>query len=102
MYALKFYPKAKQDLVDIYDYISRELGNPDAAQKLLDAFEKGLVQAREIPFSCPKIVNVPVKNKEIRKLIVENYIIFYLANEQEKQIEVVRILYGMMDYHKIL
>ena len=102
MYALKFYPKAKQDLVDIYDYISRELGNPDAAQKLLDAFEKGLVQAREIPISCPKIVNVPVKNKEIRKLIVENYIIFYLANEQEKQIEVVRILYGMMDYHKIL
>lgn len=102
MYALRFYPKAKQDLENIYTYISKELCNPEAAKKLIITIEKGLTQVREIPFSCPKIANVPVKNREIRKLVVENYIIFYLANEQDKQIEVVRILYGMMDYQKIL
>jgi len=38
----------------------------------------------------------------LRKLLVNNYIIFYKINEENQSVEVIRVLYGMMNFKDIL
>ena len=42
------------------------------------------------------------KTKTLRKLIVNNYIVFYRAVHDGREIQVVRVLYSMMDYERLL
>jgi len=85
----------------IFDYIAGELKNITAAIKQIDDFEKAFNRVCDMPQSCPMIYNEYVKEKGFRKQIV-NYIVFYKDNEEEEEIQIVRVLYGMMDYASIL
>ena len=87
---------------DIFSYIANELKNPIAAANLVEKFYKKIDDLRYFPSSCAKINNLAVKNNNLRKAIVENYIIFYNANENAKTIEIVRVLNGMTNYQEIL
>ena len=55
-----------------------------------------------MPNSCPLVNNEYVKDKTLHKLIVNNYIIFYRVKDENQTIEVVRVLYGMMNFKEIL
>lgn len=38
----------------------------------------------------------------IRKLIVENYIVFYVISKKDESVTVIRILYGKRDWEYLL
>ena len=99
-YQLKIFPMAQLDMVQIFDYIAVELGNPTAAVGQIDDFEKAFDNVCAFPESCPYINNEYVKDKSLRKLIVNNYIAFYRV--RDKEIQVVRVLYGMCNYETLL
>ncbi len=101
-YTLHIYPKAIQDIDGILDYIANQLHNPTAAIKLIDDFESALETVCAMPLCCPLANNEYVKEKNLRKLIVNNYIVFYRAKAETEQIEVLRVLYGMMNFKDIL
>ncbi len=101
-YALIIFPKAAEDIENIFKYISVDLLNPIAASNLIDKFYSKLDNVRHFPKSMPKISNRVVQNKNIRKLVVDNYVVFYNVNEKQKSIEVVRVLYGMMNWVNLL
>lgn len=44
----------------------------------------------------------PLKARGYRKLIIDNYLVFYLVNENEGQVVIMRILYGASKYQNIL
>jgi plasmid stabilization system protein ParE len=99
-YQLKIFPLARLDMEQIFDYIAVELCNPTAAIKQINDFEKAFDNVCTFPESCPHISNEYVKDKSLRKLIVNNYIAFYRVKENE--IQVVRVLYGMRNYENLL
>ena len=101
-YILKFTPKANGDLEQIYAYVSGKLFSEIAADNLLERLENSLIRLRYFPYSCSFVSDEPLKNKGYRKLIVDNYIAFYLVNETEKQVVVMRILYGAQNYENLL
>lgn len=101
-YSLKFTPKAYNDLDEIYSYISTKLFAEVAAENLMDKIESEIKRLAEFPFSCGFVLDEPLKNKGYRKLIVDNYIVFYLLNEVEKQVVIMRILYGAINYQNVL
>lgn len=101
-YLLNIYPRAQADLEDIFRYISEELSNPTAAGSLIGDMEHSLNLVCRNPQMCPLVSSALIKDKTLRKLVVNNYIIFYRAIEKRKEIQVVRVLYGMMDYEEIL
>jgi len=35
-----------------------------------------------------------LKDKGYRKLIIDNYIVFYIVNEEDQQVVIMRVLYG--------
>ena len=57
---------------------------------------------KEFLFSCGYVLDEPLKVRGYRKLIVDNYIVFYLINELEKQVVVMRILYGARHYQNLI
>lgn len=99
-YRLNIFPMACRDMEQIFDYIAVELCNPDSAIKQINDFEKAFKIVCAFPESCPKINNEYVKDKSLRKLIVNNYIAFYRV--KDNKIQVVRVVYGMRDYESIL
>lgn len=101
-YKLKFAPKASEDLEQIYSYITGLLMAEIAADNLLEKIEISIMRLEIFPYSGSFIVDEPLKNRGYRKLIIENYIAFYLVNEQEKQVVIMRILYGAQNYQDIL
>lgn len=99
-YQLKIFPMARLDMEQIFDYIAVELCNPTAAIEQINDFEKAFENVCTFPESCPYINNEYVKDKSLRKLIVNNYIAFYRIKDNE--IQVVRVLYGMRNYEPFL
>lgn len=99
-YQLKIFPMARLDMEQIFDYIAVELCNPTAAIGQINDFEKAFENVCAFPESCPYINNEYVKDKSLRKLIVNNYIAFYRVKDNE--IQVVRVLYGMRNYEPFL
>ncbi|MHB8280988.1 MAG: type II toxin-antitoxin system RelE/ParE family toxin [Candidatus Humimicrobiaceae bacterium] len=93
-YSLKFTPKASEDLEQIYSYISGRLFAEIAANKLLERIESSIIRLKSFPYSCSFVFDEALKSRGYRKLIVDNYIAFYLVNEMEKQVVIMRILYG--------
>ena len=99
-YSLKIFPAAAKDMEQIFDYIAVTLSNPTAALGQIDDFEKAFDLICSFPESCPLINNEYVKDRSLRKLIVNKYIAFYRVRNNEVQI--VRVIYGMRDYSALL
>lgn len=97
---LQIFPAAQADMEGIFQYISSELKNPSAAVGLIEDFERAFENIRAFPESCPYTQNEYIKDKTLRKLVVNNYIVFYRVKDDA--IQIVRVLYGMRDYTAIL
>ena len=101
-YSIKITPKADEDLEKIYSYISRELFSRQSAENLLDKIEESIMGLREFPFSCSYVDDEFLRNKGYRKLIINNYIAFYMVDEEKMQIIIMRVLYGRQKYEDLL
>ena len=102
VYKLEYLPVARQDLIDIVLYISQELQNPDAAnrlaEKLIETAEKALI----FPYGNPSYHPIKPLRHEYRKAIVQNYLMFYWIDEEKKLVTVVRVLYAKRNYDQLL
>lgn len=102
MYKLEYLPVARQDMIDIVRYISRELSNPEAAEKL--AGEMIEAADRLMDFLYKNRVYNPIRplKQEYRRLLVQNYIIFYYVDELKKLITISGVIYARREYGKLL
>ena len=91
---------AQTDLENIYEYISEVLLNRKAADDLMEAFLESFKKICVFPFSCEAINNEYVRDHSLRKLLVKNYIAFYRI--KDKQIQIIRVLFGMSNYQYLL
>jgi hypothetical protein len=73
-YSLLIYQKAEQDMKNIFEYISLELSVPNAAINLIERFYDVFENVRYLPLSCH--IKYCCKDKNLRKLCIESYIIF--------------------------
>ena len=92
-YQYHFTKKAETDLDEILSYISIELSNPDAAASFLKDLQTVLTSICSVPKIGRIVENEFLPDKEIRKSLVGNYVLYYLPDTEEKSIYVLRILY---------
>lgn len=97
-YRLEYLPAARKDMLEIVRYISRDIGNPNAAERLAAAMiEKGEA-IREMPYHCPAYIPLRPLAHEYRKAIVKHFLMFYWVDEEEKLVSVARVIYSRRDY----
>jgi addiction module RelE/StbE family toxin len=101
-YIIKFTPKAREDLEQIYCYISEKLFADIAAINLVDNIENSIMRLKKFPYSGSPASDDILKSKGYRKLIVDNYIAFYKVEEDSARVIIMRILYGAQNYIDIL
>ncbi len=92
---------AKEELEEIYDYISNNLNEKLAANRLMEKIEQNFLRLENNPYSCMKVCVKP-HNEIYRRLIVNNYIALYDVEEKSKQVIIYRVLNGRMDYLNII
>jgi plasmid stabilization system protein ParE len=81
------YSKAQEDLEDLFKYISENLSNSEAAMKLIEKFEDKFKELALFPKAYPMIYNKSLIIQNLRKCIVDSFLVVYLYNESKQVVE---------------
>lgn len=102
MYKLEFLPIAKKDIDEIIYYITNNLKNETAAINLSKEFIKNANNILDFPYGLPEYKLKHKLKNVYRSLKIKNFLMFYMINEKDKIITIVRVLYQKMDINNIL
>jgi len=92
-YKIKYVPSADRDLVAIYTFLE------EYPQKRLRIFSKLDIALARLA-SMPKMFPIYDADPQFRRIVIEDYLVFYKLVESEELIEIHRILYAKMDIQK--
>lgn len=93
---------AQSDIKDIITYISLELKNPLSAKKLVTKFRENILSLEEMPKRQNLVNDEVLSNRGIRKLFVDNYMIFYVVDDSKHKVTVIRTLYARRDWESLI
>lgn len=99
-YNIEYSNEARQDLIDIKRYIKYNLQEPTIAKKLISKIRGEIDKLKVDPEIYAIIDDDFIKKFEIRKIIVDNYIVFYRI--KNSNIQVVRVMYGRRNWINLL
>ena len=97
-YRIELSIKAKNDIKSIVLYIKNNLNEPSIANKYAKMIKEEIKTLEYSPKKFTIIDGDTIKDLKIRKLNIRNYLAFYRVNEEEKVVNVERILYGSSDW----
>jgi addiction module RelE/StbE family toxin len=90
-YKLKFLESAKNDKEGIKRYLNRYY--PSTYKNFIEKLKNCIENIKEMPYMYPEYEYYP----HYRKAVVGNYLVFYKVNEENKIVEIQRILPGTWD-----
>ncbi len=99
-YNIEYSKEARQDLIDIKRYIKYNLKEPAINQRLISKIKTEIDKLKNDPEIFSIIDDDFIKKLEIRKLIVDNYIVFYRI--KTNNIQIVRVMYGRRNWINLL
>ncbi|MCL1864673.1 MAG: type II toxin-antitoxin system RelE/ParE family toxin [Spirochaetes bacterium] len=102
MYALHITDIAEQDILLTVKYISDVLKSPKAANNLLDEIEKYEEIIQNTPHIYPFVSDEYFTENRFKFVMIKNYIMFYIINEDEKRVYVIRFLHARRNWKGIL
>lgn len=102
MYKLEYLPIALQDIVEIVNYISHTLKNQESASNLAESFIEKAESLLKFPYKNPVCQLIRPLKYEYRKILVENYIMFYRVDEEKKLVTIARVIYAKRDFSNLL
>ena len=100
MNKLRITPAAASDLAEIKTYISLELRNPQAAQRIVKSITRDLRHLQQNPYLGFSISAKIGRETDLRTLLSGNYFLFYRI--ETETVQVARILDGRQDYLRLL
>ena len=100
LYNVEYSEEARQDLLDIKKYVKYNLQESNTAEKLISKLKRTISNLKDNPEIYAIIDNNIIKKFEIRKIVVDNYIIFYRIKYDS--IQIVRIMYGKRNWIDLL
>ena len=95
-YTVKYFQTARTDRSIIKSYLSQF--SSTAYTRLFEKIKDKIEITKNNPYIYPSYEHRP----QFRRIVVDDYLVFYKVNEESKTIEVYRILHGMMDIEQIL
>lgn len=95
-------PEFKHEFRNIYAYISEVLLVPETAKKQVSRILEQVEKLSEMPNKFSLIDKEPWRSRGVRKLIVDNYVVFYMANEKTNEVIVFHVFYGGRNIDELL
>ena len=101
-YIVKISETAEQDLENIISYLRYNLSGDIIADTYKLLFKQELKDLENIAGSMPILGENLTGHKNIRKINVRNYIVFYIVDEENSEALILRIGHAFMDWEKYL
>ena len=99
-YKLSFLPLFEEDLNEIVDYITTDLQNPSAADRLVGDIESTINKRLEAPLSFAPFRSSKKRPHPYYRINVRNFSVFYVVIDDT--MEVRRVLYSKRNLDKLL
>lgn len=95
-YKIKYLPLAVQDLNEIAQYLSGFY--PKTASRVLKEMRDKITKLSDNPRMC----EIYPLDPEYRKMVVDQYLVFYQVNDHARTVEIHRVLRGSWNLPKYL
>lgn len=102
IFEIEISDQAEADLRGIFEYIAFTLLAPENASGQLDRLENGILSLEQYPMRHRAYEKEPWYSRGLRILPVDNYVVFYIPNEETKVVTVIRVMYGGRNVDKEL
>ncbi|MBP5519430.1 MAG: type II toxin-antitoxin system RelE/ParE family toxin [Treponema sp.] len=100
-YEIIIEPSAEDDLKNIYDYIANTLLSENNARKQVERIRDTIFELETMPESYHLYPNETWHSKGLHYVPVGNYEIFYTVNNNDFKVNILRVLYGKMNFLEI-
>ena len=97
IYEVRMTPEAKNDLRGIFEYIAFDLQSVQNAAGQIDRLEKGISELDQMPERFRKYEKEPWHSRNLRVMLVDNYLVFYIPDQTTGIVTVIRVMYGGRD-----
>ena len=95
-YRIRYLPDTVADRREIRAYLSQYYASTVAA--FFHALKEKTERLKEFPYACPVYEDDP----DYRMLVVGDYLVFYMVNEDKKTVEIHRMFHGSRDIKRQL
>lgn len=96
-YRVSYSPEARNDLKDLYAYIAYELQSPATAKNQVNRIRKEVRSLAFMPLRCVLVDWEPWKSLEMRRMLVDHFVVFYTVDSDARTVTIIRIVYGGRD-----
>lgn len=93
-YRIVLTQRAKDDIIDIGDYITYSLPEPDTSKNFIQGLRNSISQLKFFPYRFPLVQDNILQNQGIRCMPYKNYYIFYQIIEPTQTVFILRIGYN--------
>jgi toxin ParE1/3/4 len=95
-------PEFQEEVRDIYSYIANTLLVPETAVKQVRRIMDAVETLNEMPLRYPLYEKKPWNGRGLRKLVVDNFVVFYLPNEKAHEVVILHAFYGGRNIEELL
>lgn len=96
-YRVELSQTAQGDILNIVQYIQTELREPQIAGKLYGLLKRQIRSLASLP-ERNAIVDIPkIRELGLRRMLVKNYSVFYLVDNDRRVVRIVRVMYSGRD-----
>lgn len=100
-YSVIYSPQAKNDIRDIYSYIAFELLVPGTAEGQVNRIRKTIHSLDFMPSRNTIVDWEPWKSMGMHRVLVDNYVVFYIIDDAALTVTIIRIVYGGRDFQSV-
>ena len=93
-YEVRVTRQALEQMKEIVHYISNDLIAPDAAGNLLDKMKAEITKLSSFPKKQALIDEEPWRTDGVRKLVVNNFLIYYWVDDENNRVQVTAVIYS--------
>ena len=95
-YRIKYLPDTVKDRDEIREYLSQYYES--TVKNFFKLLKEKTARLKDFPYSCPPYEYDP----DYRRLVVGDYLVFYIVNENDKVVEIHRIFHGTQNIRRHL
>lgn len=98
-FEIEFSDSCKEEIEEIYQYISENLVSENSAKRLMRKLRNKINNLTYNPEMYEKIHRKNLRSQEFRKIVVDNYVIFYTIDNKKKKIYISHMYYSKRNYY---
>lgn len=97
-FEVEFTEQCIEEMTAIYDYISIQLKEDKATQRLISEVNAKILELAKVPELYMKIGKVDRLKREYHRMVVKSYVVLYTIDYEKRKVYISRMIYGRKNY----